>query len=53
MRRIVLANFCAERICSMVPSVKGLVRFSNCVLDKGRIETGEGKQGQATKSPVC
>ena len=37
----------------MVPSVKGLVRLSNCVQNKGRIETSEGKQGQGTKSPVC
>lgn len=50
--RIVLANFCAERICSMPSSVQGLVRLSNVVVDKGRIETGKSKQGQTTKGLV-
>lgn len=37
----------------MPSSVQGLVRLSNFVVDKGRIEAGKGKQGQATKSLVC
>ena len=36
----------------MPSSVQGLVRLSNVVVDKGRIETGKGKQGQATKGLV-
>lgn len=36
----------------MPSSVQGLVRLSNFVVDKGRIETGKGKQGQATKGLV-